>query len=214
MMPVGYMAKRVSVRPDWLNATQVKDIYSVSNCVSADFADYTSLWRHNGYWFFDTPALIRATAREKFIRLGSTSLFFYEAYEVEFDGKRWRPYGPVPVIETSVVPPHTKHLEGFDVVTFSSESSPECCPLSCNGVADLLHTNEHCLLTSFEDAGKKLKTECSCERANQGLGVSLLCFLLTGLWLVRSRTRMSGPHGYLPSTSLAIVCSCMFDVPS
>jgi hypothetical protein len=36
MMPVGYMAKRDSVRPDWLKAPKVRDIYSVSNCDSED----------------------------------------------------------------------------------------------------------------------------------------------------------------------------------
>ena len=29
MIPVGYMAKRVCKKPDWLQATQVIDIYSV-----------------------------------------------------------------------------------------------------------------------------------------------------------------------------------------
>jgi hypothetical protein len=110
------------------------------------------MWRHNGYWFFDTPEVICATARENSIRLQATSLFFYEAYEVEFDGKRWRAYGPVPGIDTNIVAPDVKQLEGFDVVTFSSESAPECSPLSCNNVADHLATNEHCLLNSFRDA--------------------------------------------------------------
>jgi hypothetical protein len=40
MIPVGYMAKRVFKKPDWLQATQVVDIYSVSGCISQDFADY------------------------------------------------------------------------------------------------------------------------------------------------------------------------------
>jgi hypothetical protein len=39
MMPVGYMAKRVSVRPDWIKVERVADVYSVSGCVSEDFAD-------------------------------------------------------------------------------------------------------------------------------------------------------------------------------
>ncbi len=50
MIPVGYMAKRVSKKPDWLQAAQVIDIYSVSGCVSEDFADYIDYWKHNGYW--------------------------------------------------------------------------------------------------------------------------------------------------------------------
>ena len=53
MTPVGYMAKHIASRPDWLKANEVEDIYSVSNCVSDDFADYINFWKHNGYWFFD-----------------------------------------------------------------------------------------------------------------------------------------------------------------
>ncbi len=49
MIPAGYMAKRVSSKPDWLNAAQVIDIYSVSSCVSPDFADYINYWMHNGF---------------------------------------------------------------------------------------------------------------------------------------------------------------------
>lgn len=156
-MPVGYIAKRVSERPDWLRAPQVRDIYSVSNCVSADFADYVGLWRHNGYFFFDTAEVIRIATAENSTPLRGTSLFYYEAYEVEFDGKRWRPYGAVPGIETNVRAPHTQYLEGFDVVTFSSESSPECSPLSCNSLAEVIPTNEHCLLTSFEEAERNIE---------------------------------------------------------
>jgi hypothetical protein len=55
MIPVGYMAKRVLRKPDWLPAPQVIDIYSVSNCHSENFADYIPYWKHNGYWFFDSP---------------------------------------------------------------------------------------------------------------------------------------------------------------
>jgi len=33
MIPVGYMAKRVIKKPDWLKATNVIDVYSVSSCV-------------------------------------------------------------------------------------------------------------------------------------------------------------------------------------
>ena len=51
MIPVGYMAKRVCKKPDWLKAPQVTDIFSVSGHVSKDFADYVDYWKHNGYFF-------------------------------------------------------------------------------------------------------------------------------------------------------------------
>lgn len=76
MVPAGYMAKHVRKRPDWLAAPYVIDIYSVSNCQSEDFADYISFWKHNGYWFFDSPEVIKSIATEHSISLKETSLFY------------------------------------------------------------------------------------------------------------------------------------------
>ena len=84
MIPVGYMAKQVVARPEWLQAQQVLDIYSVSGCISENFADYIKFWKHNGYWFFDAPEVIQQLAQEQSIDLGETSLFYYEVYELEF----------------------------------------------------------------------------------------------------------------------------------
>jgi hypothetical protein len=47
VIPVGYMAKRVSLRPEWLKAPNVVDLYSVSPCVSADFAPYIEHWQRS-----------------------------------------------------------------------------------------------------------------------------------------------------------------------
>ena len=85
MSPIGYMAKRVSVRPAWIKAERVADIYSVSGCVSKNFADYINYWKHNGYWFFDSPEIILQLAQQNSIDLTETSLFFYEVHELEFD---------------------------------------------------------------------------------------------------------------------------------
>lgn len=152
MIPAGYMAKRVSEKPDWLKTARVVDIYSVSGCVSKAFADYIKFWKHNAYWLFDSPEIIRSVAREHSIELEGTSLFYYEVYEKEFDGENCRPYEIENSFPTNVVVPAWKQLEGFDVVTFSVGTSPECSPLSCNGLAEELHTNGHCLFFSFEEA--------------------------------------------------------------
>jgi hypothetical protein len=63
MIPVGYMAKRVKMKPEWLQAPHVVDIYSVSNCQCENFADYIPFWKHNGYWFFDSPEIIKSVAK-------------------------------------------------------------------------------------------------------------------------------------------------------
>jgi len=156
MIPAGFLAKRIHSKPDWLDAAQVTDIYSVSGCVSPVFDDYVDYWKHNGFWLFDSPRVIQKIAREHSIDLTGTTLFYYEVYEKEFDGDSWRPYGPDPSFQTAVVVPTDKHLEGYDVVTFFSRNLPECSPLSCNYLARELPTNAHCLLDSFEIAEANL----------------------------------------------------------
>lgn len=152
MYPAGYLAKRVSAKPHWLRANQVADIYSVSGCVSGPFADYVEFWKHNGFWLFDSPEVIRRIAQGNSIDLVGTTLFYYEVYEKEFDGDTWKTFEPDSSFTTTVVIPIEAHLEGYGVVTFWSRNLPECSPLSCNHLAEEIRTNTHCLLNSFEEA--------------------------------------------------------------
>jgi len=149
------MAKRVQ-KPKDFQIDGIVDVYSVSGCLSENFADYIEYWRHNGYWLFDSPEIIRTVAQENSIQLDGTSLFYYEVYEMEFDGKEWSPYEAESSLPTNVIPPQEKLLEGFDVVTFYAKNAPEHSPLSCNGMAKGIRTNRHCLLESFAEAYDQL----------------------------------------------------------
>jgi len=150
MVPAGYMAKRVVARPDWLRAEHVSSVYSVSGCMSEDFADYINFWKHNGYWLFNSPEVISDIAREHQIDVRGTVLFYYEVHELQFDAGQWTPFASEPSFPTAVSVPEAKVLEGYDVVSFSSQTSPEHSPLSCNGLASEVDTNTRCLLKSFE----------------------------------------------------------------
>ena len=154
------MAKRVSLRPERFKAERVDDIYSVSGCVSKDFADYIKYWKHNGYRFFDSPEIIQEVAQENAVDLEGTHLFYYEVYELQFDDSRsqWTPFEPESSLRTEVIVPARKALEGYDVVTFSLGTSAECSPLSCNYLATKVETNPHCLLTSLEQAQQLLES--------------------------------------------------------
>lgn len=88
ILPAGYMAKRVVCKPDWLKANGVHDIYSVSGCISKDFADYINFWKHNGHSLFDSPDVIEQVAREQSIDLTATMMFYYEVHEQEFDDQK------------------------------------------------------------------------------------------------------------------------------
>jgi len=159
MIPVGYMAMTVCRRPEWLKAAHVVDIHSVSGCSYEDsLDDYIALGKHNGWYFFDSPEIIRSMAAENAIGLQGMSLFYYEVHELEFTGDLWESFLPEPSIPVNIVQPSQKKLEGFDVVSFSVGRSPECSPLSCNGLAEELPTNSHCLFNSFSEAETSLGT--------------------------------------------------------
>jgi len=161
MRPLGYLYKRVANRPDWLIAHGVDDIYSLSSCVSEDFADYVNYWRHNGYWLFDSPAVMESICAEHAIPLEGLKLFYYEAHEEEYDdrSKEWVTYEPEASFGTNVIEPTHKSLEGFDVTSFSVHTSPECSPLSCNSAAETIETNVHCLFNTFEEAFRAIESQ-------------------------------------------------------
>ena len=148
------MSKRIAQCCDSLDMPAVSDIYSLSNCISNDFADYIDCWKHNGFWLFDAPACIDAVAKELGVSISGTTLFYYEVYELEYDQARreWLDFGPEQSLPTGVEPPLESTLEGYDVVSFHVRSSPECSPLSCNGLGASLPVNEHCLLPTLDSA--------------------------------------------------------------
>lgn len=159
MIAAGYMAKKVSPGPDWLKAGTVSDICSVSCCISSAFCDYIKHWKHNGYWFYDSPRAIAEVARAESVDLSDHKLFYYEVYEQQFDegAKLWRTFEAERDFRTHVQPPRQKELLGFDVVSFSAQTSPECSPLSCNNLSQSIVVNRHCLLASFPEAKRLLE---------------------------------------------------------
>jgi hypothetical protein len=159
MIPAGYLYKRVVARPEWLNAPHVENVYSLSSCISDNFADAVQFWRRNGYWLFDTPDVMEAIAAAESIDLSRHALFYYEFHELEFDERqrRWWPFDPIPHTWTHVLAPRRKDLRGFDVTGFSARTAPECSPLSCNGLASELPVNRHCLLETLDEARDALE---------------------------------------------------------
>jgi hypothetical protein len=160
MIPVGYMAKKIAKKPDWLISDNVIDIYSVHGCFSEDFADYIKFWKHNGYWCFDTLEIIDRVAEENGIDMGGMTPFYYETYEKQYeeDEKLWTDFSPDPSFTTDVRLPDRKTLEGYDVVPFSCQTSPECSLLSCCNLAQFIPVNSHCLLQTFEEAKQHLES--------------------------------------------------------
>lgn len=154
MIPAGYMYKKTVPPPGWVIGANVVDVYSVSNCVSDDFADYINYWKHNGYRFFDSPQIIEALSADLNISLDGLTLFFYRLYPFQWNSmsKQWENFASEQSFETNVVEPLHARTQGFDVVTYYVQTSPECSPLSCNNLAEDYDVNEHCLFRTFEAA--------------------------------------------------------------
>jgi hypothetical protein len=68
-------------------AKQIESVYTLGDCpgnCTHDFYDYITLWKHNGYWLFNTPEELQEIAIEHQLDLSQMTLFYCEAYELEF----------------------------------------------------------------------------------------------------------------------------------
>jgi len=158
MIQAGYMYKRIAL-PEGLNCTNVTKIYSVSHCISKDFADYIPFWKHNQYWFFNNPEDMDIIIKEQKIS-DEFELFFYELYEKEFDEEKgsWQEFTAEESFGYQVAEPVRKEFLGFDIVSYSLGTSHQCSPLSCNRLCREVDVNEYCLLDDFNHAVQLTET--------------------------------------------------------
>jgi hypothetical protein len=154
MIPVGYMYKKVKVNHAYIPKEHVRDIYSVSSCISSDFTDWIPFWEHNDYWFFDSPAVMESIALKEKISLTGLRLFFYTLHEQHWDEeqKSWSLFSMPSPSGTNVVVPEKTPSSGFDLVAYQFQNDAGCSPLSCNHFANTLDVNKHCLLDNWIDA--------------------------------------------------------------
>jgi len=142
------MLKEVVVRPEWIAAKSVKDIYSVSNCVSGNFADYIKFWRHNGFWFFNSPQQIIDLVAEEHIQHSAMTWFYYEFFESEFheDTRQWSAFSPEPSFLTKVVSPQER--------TWWATMSP---PSRCTQALNVRHSP----VAGWQQRSRSMSIACS-----------------------------------------------------
>jgi hypothetical protein len=151
MILAGYFARRVMPRPDHLQASAVREICSVSECMSPGAGNWIASWRHNGLGWFNRVADALSVVPEA--QRGEFRLFAYRLYPEVFSA-RDRSALPAPA-DVSPEP----LAAGFRTIGFdsASRSTPdglgfECSPLSCNALAAELPVNDHCLFPTLADA--------------------------------------------------------------
>ncbi len=151
LVPIGYMAKAVVERPPWLKAPDVLDVCSVSNCISPPPESWTqpsTAGRLNAWGLFDDPDA--AWSLVSFSAPHTYDLFGYELFPARYVGGKPEGLRATP---SGALPPRAGFEPlGFDVVSRSLGDSFDCSPLSCNGWADEVGANEHCLVSDLEGA--------------------------------------------------------------
>ena len=147
----GYFPKLVQPRPEWIGQPRVTEVCSVSNCVSDGPEGWIDKWLHNWLGWFNTVADARSVVPPE----ESTR---YRVFAYRLAPSFYRQGQPEPVIIPEDVKPEPLPRDfislGFDVYSKSMDSilGPECSPLSCNSMASEFQVNDHCLLTTLEEA--------------------------------------------------------------
>lgn len=154
---VGYFAKRSASPEAWrewctgsVPTSTVREICSVSNCLTGAPEGWVERWLHNDLAFFNTVADALSV-----VPPGESgfSLFAYRLLPRRFT-KGEAVDLALPTLPVQPFPASFRSL-GFDVVSKSMVDSVPyfaCSPLSCNGMAAEVRVNAYCLLDSLETA--------------------------------------------------------------
>jgi hypothetical protein len=145
---IGYFPKRIAPATAEMALPGVREIWSVSACISKTPDDWIQHWKHNECWAFDSCALAHSVVppddAESYVVLA------YRVFEQELDERGAR---------SIVFPASLKNIEldleyrsiGFDAVTFECGAFGHS-PLSCNGGAKVFPVNARCLFRTLEEA--------------------------------------------------------------
>ncbi len=148
MILAGYFARRVKARPEHLAAPGVREICSVSECISPGADDWIASWRHNSLGWFNTivdaEKVVPAPQRHEY------RLFAYRLHPELFRGRDRVALEPPSDVRAEPLPAGFATI-GYDCASRSDAStlSFECSPLSCNGMASEMPVNVHCLFPTL-----------------------------------------------------------------
>jgi hypothetical protein len=143
----GYFPKRIALRDEWLKAPAVREIWSVSGCISKGPPDWIDKWLHNDVGLFDTRDLAMSVVPAK--EAETFTIVGYRVWDKMFDqGQEVELRADLPVLPG---PDAGFGTVGFDAVA-RSQGFFECSPLSCNGGAETFETNEACLFRTLDEA--------------------------------------------------------------
>jgi len=151
---IGFLAKNIAPRPEWLKADSVREICSLSNCISKTHPEAFEQWKHNRFDLYRTEALAMEVIPEA--ERADYEVFAYKLWPVMFDEGGQREFEPLALPGDE--PPWAAEPEwsqwkflGYDLVG-RGMGGFECSPLSCNGYAAECKVNEYCLIDDLAEA--------------------------------------------------------------
>lgn len=149
---VGYSARKVAPRPDFLAHAPIVDVCSVSDHFSESAPDWFERGAHNAAGYFDTEELAWSVVPEA--ERDAYTLFSYRAVCVRFDGEISEPWSPTDEWPGLSAIPDLSAYEsiGYDIVNSSFGERFDCSPPSCNSIANEQAVNEHCLIDDLDVA--------------------------------------------------------------
>lgn len=146
-VPAGYWGIKRTPKDDWLEDERVKEIWSVSDCINGlENKNWINQWKHNGHWHYNSISDLKEAFRQAGVS-EDYEIVYYEIYDQVFDDEKqiWIPLWQEDSFPTMVKAPMNAQYLGFDIVSFSARSTPECSPFSCNHVSTEVAINEFCL---------------------------------------------------------------------
>ncbi len=148
---VGFFPKVTQRTPAWLGVQSVREICSVSNCISDGPEGWIDHWEHNAHGFYDSEEqaqVVAAPNSEEF------DLYAYHLFPMRCIGDVLEPV----TIESAAAPPPVDYeFLGYDIVTKSVSDFFECSPLSCNYAAREYPVNQYCLIADRDQAYQALQ---------------------------------------------------------
>lgn len=144
---IGFFPKKTQCPRSFKRNTQIAEICSVSDHISAGPEDWINKWKHNTiWWLYDTEDIAAAVIgadKEAY------DLYAYKIYPVVFDGETEKKL----TIETTASESLRDYdFLGYDIVSRSEGTSFECSPLSCNYGYKEYKVNKYCLIDDFNKA--------------------------------------------------------------
>ncbi len=151
MIFLGYFPKRTALRPPWINAPDVDEIASMSECISAGPPGWVNHWLHNDHWLFDSPEIARSILGDE---AGAFDIYAFKQAPILIDKGEVVQISVAPAERADRVTPLSEQFRflGYDAVSRSLGTTFECSPLSCNNAATEMKTNRYCLFETYAEA--------------------------------------------------------------